>query len=181
MRGKIYWLVFSTLILVLLLACGNDSTTLSSKEKDQVDIYAAAIRQVYTVDHTFGDNAEFPVVYLLRATNDGVGDPDITQTSSVIIPEPIQESIVAVLDDLPADFSWVDSRDDVPIDSSTGVVERDGVIITLGNLHFEDDDRVLVSASIYIADLAAGGQTYVIEKLNGTWRVTGDTGVRWIS
>ena len=183
MRSKILrvFLLSLLLTLVLLIACGTTPPSLSDEEQDQVDIYAAVIRQLYTVDHTFGEPPNFPVVYLIRATNDNVGDPDIPQNPSSLISGAIQESIVTVLDDLPTDFIWVDDRGEVPIDSSTGIVEGDGAIITLGNIHYEGDRTVKVSASIYIANLAAGGLTYIIEYVYNEWRITGDTGVRWIS
>ena len=38
-----------------------------------------------------------------------------------------------------------------------------------------------VSASIYIASLAAGGLTYIVERIDGAWQVVGDTGVRWMA
>jgi hypothetical protein len=40
----------------------------------------------------------------------------------------------------------------------------------------QTDDR-----SIYVAPLAAGGQTFVVERVDDTWQVTGTTGVVWIS
>jgi len=32
-----------------------------------------------------------------------------------------------------------------------------------------------------VARLAAGGKTYILEKKDGVWIVTGTTGVEWIS
>jgi hypothetical protein len=32
-----------------------------------------------------------------------------------------------------------------------------------------------------VASLAAGGKTYIIEKKDGVWIITGTTGVEWIS
>ena len=69
----------------------------------------------------------------------------------------------------------------MPRDSNTGVVEGNGAIITLGNVHFQEDGSAFVSASIYVANLAAGGLTYIVERIDGTWQVVGDTGVRWMA
>ena len=181
MRTRIPGMIFLSLLSIFLLTCTASTPTLSEDDQDRVDIYAAVIRQLYTVDHTFGEPPNFPVVYLIRATDDSVGDPDIPQTRSTLLSEPKQESIVAALDDLPVDFIWVDNRGEVPVDSSTGAIEGNGVIITVGNIHFQEDGTVLVSASIYIASLAAGGLTYIVEQIDNTWQITGDTGVRWIS
>jgi hypothetical protein len=61
------------------------------------------------------------------------------------------------------------------------VVAGKGVIITLGNVHFQEDGSALISASIYIANMAVGGLTYVTERIDGTWQIVGDTGVRWMA
>ena len=56
-------------------------------EDDAVAIYAAVVRQLYTVDHTFGEPPNFPVIYLLSTTNDRVGDPNAPRTESVKLPD----------------------------------------------------------------------------------------------
>ncbi len=169
-----------TLIVSILTAC---STTVSTPEDDQAKaaIYAAVVRQLYTVGHTFGEPPNSPIIYLVGATDDSVGDPDAPKTKSNLLVRSIQEAITDALEDLPAEFVWVSGSSEVPRDSNTGVVEGNGAIITLGNIHFQEDESALVSASIYIANLAAGGLTYIVERIDGVWQVVGDTGVRWIS
>ena len=88
---------------------------------------------------------------------------------------------MAALSDLPAELSWVNAFDAVALDESTGQVEGDGVVVTVGNIHLQEDGSGLVSASIYIANLAAGGQTYIVEEVDGSWQVTGNTGYQWMS
>jgi hypothetical protein len=56
-----------------------------------------------------------------------------------------------------------------------------GAVMTLGNIHLQEDGSVLVSASVYFGRLAAGGRTYVVEQVKDMWQVTGDTGAQWIS
>lgn len=151
-------------------------------EGDQVAIYAAVVRQLLTVDHTFGDESpNFPTVYLVRSTDDGVGDPDAPQAEPRILPESVQSTMIATLDELSAEFLWVDDADEVPRDENTGFVAGGGAIITLGNIHFQEDGSVLISAKLYFSMLGATGKTYVLQQLDGIWQVTGDTGVQWIS
>jgi hypothetical protein len=146
------------------------------------DVYAAVVRQLYTVDHTFGDQSpNFPTVYLVRTTDDSVGDPGAPQNGPWDLPESLQKDIVAALEDLPAEFVWVDSGDEVPRDSTTHAVAGGGAIITLGNIHMREDGSAMVSAQLYFSPLGATGKTYVLEQVDGTWQVTGDTGVQWIS
>lgn len=70
---------------------------------DPADIYSAIIRQVYTVDHTFGQPPNFPVIYLVRRTDDSVGASGSPANGQTIAPAD-QERITAALTDLPAEF-----------------------------------------------------------------------------
>ena len=146
---------------------------------DPAEVYALVVRQLYTVDHTFGQAPLFPVVYLLRQTDDSVSASGAPSSSQTIFPGD-QRRIVSLLADLPADFVWVDSRDDVPLDS-VGVVAEGGAMITLGNISQQPDSALHTPASIYIGSLAAGGQTYVLEAVDGIWQITGISGPAWIS
>ena len=76
---------------------------------------------------------------------------------------------------------WVDNRNEVPVKAQDGRVEGDGAIITLGNVQRQEDGTAQVPGSIYVASLAGGGQTYILEQVNGRWAVTGNTGTLWIS
>ena len=146
---------------------------------DPAEIYALVVRQLYTVDHTFGQAPLFPVVYLLRQTDDSVSASGAPSKSQTIFPGD-QQRIVSLLADLPADFVWVDSREDVPLDS-VDVVVGDGAMITLGNISQQPDGALHTPASIYIGSLAAGGQTYVLEAVDGVWQITGISGPVWMS
>lgn len=171
-------LLFSLLSLALLAACTAATDVV---ESDEVAIYSAVIRQIVTQDDTFGGTLNPPVVYVVRTTDDGVGDPDIEQSESRPISPAVQEGIVEDLADLPAEFIWVEDAAAVPVEVDSGAVSDDGVIVTLGNIHQQGDGSALVSGSIFIASLAAGGQTYVLEQVDGAWQVTGTTGVQWMS
>jgi ABC-type transport system involved in cytochrome c biogenesis ATPase subunit len=148
---------------------------------DEVEIYTAVIDQLYTQDDTFGGSFQAPDVYILAKTDDSVGDPDIEQSESQILSTAVQAKITLALAHLPARIIWVADETAVPIDTTTGAVANDGVILTLGNIHSQRDGTILVSSSIYIASLAASGQTYILDKVNGVWQINGTTGVRWIS
>ncbi|MHC4277635.1 MAG: hypothetical protein ACYSTI_09985 [Planctomycetota bacterium] len=176
-------LAFTSVLLSLatLLVISGASCSTPAEAKSEDAIYAAAVHQLYTVDHTFGEPPNFPIIYLVETTDDGVGDPDAPQTNSNLLLSSVQEAITAALDDLPAEFVWVGNFNEVPLDSNTGAVEGNGAIITLGNVHFQEDGSALVSASIYFANLGAGGLTYIVESIDGVWQVTGNTGVLWMA
>lgn len=151
--------------------------------EDQAQIYAAVLRQLYTVDHTFGDQPpNWKSIYIVVRSDDSVGDPNVEQTEAIIIPKAVLGTAVELIKDLPADIILVDSRDSVSIDAKNGSVDGgNGVIFTLGNIHPQDDGTVQVSASLYFSSLGAAGKTYILEKVNGSWKISGTTGVEWIS
>jgi len=149
---------------------------------DQAAIYAAVVRQIYTADHTFGDQPpNFPIVYLVRTTDDSVGDPGAPQTGPSTLAEAVQTGIEAALDDLPAEIEWIDKASEVPLDDNRGTVAGGGAVITLGNLHLQENGSVLVSARLYFSMPGAMGKTYVLDRVDGNWQVIGDTGVQWMS
>jgi hypothetical protein len=80
---------------------------------------------------------------------------------------------------LPTEIIWVESNAEVPY-TPTDTVEGGGAVIKLGNIFFQPDGSVLVSASLYIGELAATGKTYILNQVEAGWRVTGYTGVQWM-
>ena len=163
---------------IVLSACGAAPTR---SEADEVAIYAAVVRRIYTQDDTFGGNLQPPTLYIRNTTDDSVGDPDIEQSEPKAVPETVRAGIEQALADLPTRIAWVDDLDDVPRDPTTRAIADGGAQVILGNVHWQKDGSALVSGSIYIAPLAAGGQTYVVEQVDGAWAVTGTTGVVWMS
>lgn len=151
-------------------------------------IYAAVIRQVYTVDHTFGAAPNFPVIYLMKQPDQAAdsGLPQLAPQPALAgepIPASVREGIVAALAELPARFVWVESLEEVPQDEYD-MVQDGGAVIMVGEITPVDEPgppQVHVPASIYVAPLVAGGQTYVLEQVDGVWRITGTTGPMWIS
>ncbi|NUQ36853.1 MAG: hypothetical protein HUU23_03465 [Caldilineales bacterium] len=143
---------------------------------DEVQIYAAVIRQVYTVDHTFGQPPNFPHIYLLATTAAEVW-PGLQEGE--LPPAATREAVIAALADLPAAFTWVRSAREAPRDARDTVI--DGAVITVGAIQPQPDGTVQVAASIYFAMLGAGGQTYVLAQQEGVWVITGTTGMHWIS
>ncbi|KAA3654377.1 MAG: hypothetical protein DWQ04_34535 [Chloroflexi bacterium] len=167
------------LILLGLVACQTAVSTLS--EGEQTAVYTAAIRQVVTVDDTFGGMLNPPIIYILIQTDDSIGDPEIKQLPSMKLSTQQQNDISTALGDLDAQVTWINSFDDVNIDETSGALVDEGVVVTIGNIQLHNNGSAQISASIYIAGLAAGGQTYILEQVDGQWTVTGNTGVQWIS
>lgn len=171
-------LVLLGLILILGVACSPTRGELSAQ--DEIAIYAAVARQITGPDDTFGGTLDKPLIYILSATNDTAGDPEQPQAEPRELSPEVQDGISAALADLPSEIRWIASRDEVEMNEMGQAVDG-GVFVTLGNIHPQDDGTVQVAGSIYVANLAAGGQTYIVEEKDGVWVITGNTGVEWIS
>ncbi len=163
----------------LVLGCSTLVST--SPQSDEVAIYQAVFRRLATSDDTFGGTLEKRTIYIIRATNDAAGDPSLQKSNSIVLSKYVQDGLSTALADLPSKIVWVDSFDQVKIDQDTRSVVDHGVIITLGNITFQNNAKALVPGSIYIASLAAGGRTYILEKQAGVWTITGTTGYAWMS
>jgi hypothetical protein len=180
-HGRLWRLWLLVIALAFLVGCSPTATGGEAEADETAEMYAAVIRQIYTVDDTFGGTLQAPTLYVVRTTNDTAGAPDAEQSEPVVLSEEVQADITAQLQDLPTELVWVDTFEDVELNPETGEVPDSGAIVQVGNVHHRDDGSALISGSIYIANLAAGGQTYILEESNGEWAVTGNTGMGWIS
>jgi len=150
--------------------------------QDETAIYAVVIQQLATVDDTFGGNLNPETLYVIKNTDDSAGNPvEGQQSNTRMITETVQSEISSMLNDLPIEIVWVDRFEHAEFEESGFEVKRGGAIITLGNIYLKEGGSVQVAGSIYIANLAAGGTTYILEKVDGAWEITGRAGPSWIS
>lgn len=186
MRSSYLATALAMIVVLFVAACGNAAVpsplpSPTGPPAKDVEIYSTVVRRVAGPDDTFGGNLQKPVIYIPRTTNDKAGDPLTPASDPVILSQVLQMNIAAQLADLPSRIVWVDSRDQVGFDEPGGFAKDKGVHITLGNIRFEGDRKAFVPASIYVALLAAGGRTYVVEEAAGKWTITGTTGTMWMS
>jgi hypothetical protein len=155
--------------------------SLSASDTAAVTIYSLVIRRLCGPDDTGGGRIPKPAIYLVRSPV--VTDPELRKGVSVAatIPVSVQQAITQQLSDLKSRVVWVDRFESVPRGAKAGEVRGGGVIITLGDIHPVGSKSVHVIGNIYFASLGAGGRTYVLDNARGTWRITGTTGVEWIS
>ncbi|UCB42023.1 MAG: DUF3221 domain-containing protein [Dehalococcoidales bacterium] len=150
--------------------------------QDETAIYAAVIRQLATEDDTFGGNLNPDTLYVIKSTDDSAGNTVEGQPSNThMITETMQDEISRMISDLNIDIVWVNRFGDAEFEQSNLEVKRGRAIITLGNIYLKKDGSVQVAGSIYIANLAAGGTTYVLEDVDGSWEITGRVGPTWMS
>lgn len=152
-------------------------------------IYGAALRQI-VLDYFAGQSPLEGTIYLVDRTDDKVGDPNLPIAEPRTLPEPVKELINATLERNAGDETnlseikqvlWVEDRSVVPLEQESGQVVGGGVILTVGNLSFQQDGSVLVSTSLYQSNLGGMGKTYQLVQTDGSWEVIGDTGFSWES
>jgi hypothetical protein len=56
------------------------------------------------------------------------------------------------------------------------VAEGKGIVITLGNIHHQNDGTVQLSFFMTCGGLCGIGKVYVLGEAGGAWRVTGSVG-----
>ena len=168
-------------LVTSLASCKTDGSTSILNIEDESTIYAAVIRQLATVDDMFGGNLNPAKLYIIKNTDDKAGNPSGQQSHSTLISQTIQGKITDLLRDLPIEVFWIEEFENAEFETGTETVQGNGAIITLGNIYLQEDGSVKVAGSIYVANQAAGGTTYILERENGVWEITGRAGVSWIS
>jgi hypothetical protein len=140
-------------------------------EEDRIAIYAAVIHHMTAEE---GQESGFSVIYVLDRVVANADDPD-DPGAGTSFPDEDRAALRRALTDL-ASVEFVSSREEVTGPQSEGNrVQSNGIFLTLGPIHGEED-RVLVPASSYLANLAGTWQTWVVERQDGGWKVTGTEG-----
>jgi hypothetical protein len=177
---------------VVLGGCGDDSPgvvsapvsavpsatgdTSSAEYARTLQIYTAVIRQLVTVDHTFGSGpSPFKHVWVLDHAVQRVAQPETRQDAPG---EPFSDALKA---DLTRNLSDLPPLDFIAAFEEAGDIQADppvkdhGVIITLGPLE-RHGAAIHVGHEIWCGGLCAEWFTYVLQQRSGVWTITGDTG-----
>ncbi len=142
-------------------------------DTDRAEIYSLIVRKVAHEDDTHGGKLNPEVIYI-QGFLKGLSIAD------VISPD-IRDGVSSRLDSLESEVMWIDSWEEA-LDPDTGTVLQNGAIITIGDIYLQDDGYYIqVVGEIYVANMAAGGQTYVLTYEDGLWVIVGTTGIFWIS
>jgi hypothetical protein len=161
------------MLSIALVAAGACTETPGGPVSEDRDtrIYAAVIRHMTAEE---GQGSGFPVIYILDRVVENADDPDDPGPGAPLS-EADRSALREALEDL-APIEFVGSRAQVigPM-ADGGRVENEGILLTLGPIG-GDEDRALVPASSYLANLAGTWQTWVVERRDGRWKVTGTEG-----
>lgn len=148
----------------------------------RVSVYAAVIRRLVEIDHTYGGaDPGFRVVYVIDGAVPGAEDPnkDVGDLApSERFDADLKDGLKKRLEDLPP-LRFVADRDLVIRYQSSsdplGRVINDGALITLGPIR-SHEKRLEVGHNLWISGLAGLWQTYVLSRDNKVWGVSGTTG-----
>ena len=171
------------LILLLILAAAGCMTTDTPKNgpnpiniHDKAQIYAAAIREI----HSYARSST--LVYVVTTTEDmAIFDGPIDPSQK--LPDDLQEAIMAELAEETYELIWIEAPEDAPtspINPETGdgwkIAEGEGMIITLGNIHPQEDGSVQLSFFMACADVCGIGMNLVLNQDYDNWHVSGSVG-----
>ena len=171
---RVTTLLLDLLLLLAAVACTATEDTNGDPNpagtSDDALIYAAAIPEI----HSFARSSR--VVYLVATTDDLVyGGAPVAPAQK--LPADLQRAITAELAAEPFELIWIEAFDDAPIDPANGqIAEGDGIIITLGNIHPQDDGSVQLSFFMTCADMCGSGKTFVLNQYDNNWHITGTVG-----
>ena len=154
-----------TFVLLASVACSGGD------RPDHVAVYEAVVRHMTTEQ---GQASGFQVIYVLDRVVGNQADPDDPAAGEPLGTAERDALAVAVRDVAPVEF--VSTRSEVVGPRAEGArVENGGIFLTLGPIS-PDDERILVPASSYLGNLAASWQTWVVERVDDGYRVTGTEG-----
>jgi hypothetical protein len=144
----------------------------------QGQIYAAAIRQMYGVEHSFGgDPPQKSLVFIRGITDDGsLLYAPVTEEQKITAE--LRQAIESELSDQPFKIVWVETIDEVPVEESGGIdiARGEGIFITPGNILPQPDGTVHLPFYMLCGTLCLSGKTYVLDAEQGAWQVTGSVG-----
>jgi len=164
------------LITLLLLLVAVNCTAPEETTYEDAQIYAAAIREIHTSQHSKD------LVYVVTTTED-LTIFNASTDPQRLFPVDLQEAITAELVDEPYQLVWIEAFDDASFDPANwrdvegwSIAEGDGMIITLGNIHPKDDGSVQLSFFMICAQMCGIGKNFVLKIHNGVWHVTSSVG-----
>lgn len=141
-----------------------------------VAVYSAVVRQLVLEDHTFGDaESPFDQVFIVARLDEKASSPYTHPLAGPRLTPETQAAILHELADL-SPVSFVADPDSVVVgERNCAHVRGNGVLITLGPIK-GDPERVTVPNRMFFACLGGQWLTYVLERAEGDWRVTGTKG-----
>ncbi|WP_413767353.1 hypothetical protein [Rhodococcus pyridinivorans] len=174
---------FSLVLAGALAGCASadtgrpDATSSPPPPSEQSQIYSAALHQLILVDNPFATApTQVGAVYIVD------GPASRSAEMSTVVDGPafdtdLKNEIAAQSADLPPVEFTADPQQyaDPARQGLTGVTD-DGVIVGLSPTRRQDDGTVHLGAGLWCGLDCGLGLTYVLDRVDGQWTVTGTTG-----
>lgn len=161
-------------LVVIIASCGTANTG-AGETDDGPEIMAAALVELITKDHTFGDGPPPFTVYLIQDhTDPSAGDPTAPggQTSRNLTEEERNAIEGAVAEY--GSVRWIDDPADWRTQDLMPTIAG-AVILGVGE-PLVDEDTALVPVSLWCSGLCGTWFTYRLDRVDGAWTVTGIEG-----
>ena len=175
-------IIYLLALLLVLASVGCTATGTPNNDPNPTDIhdnaqiYATAIREI----HTYARSSS--LVYVVIPTEDMVIFVGPIHPSQKLAAD-LQEAITAELAEENYQLIWIEAFEDAPtspINQETGdgwkIAEGEGMIITLGNIHPQEDGSVQLSFFMACADVCGIGMNLILNQDYGNWHVSGSVG-----
>jgi hypothetical protein len=151
-------------------------------EDDLAAVYAAVIRRLLTTDNNAATGSlDLSGVYLSYVTSDATPIDPTAAPDPHLLAAALRDKITSRLADLDAGLHWVAGMGNVPLDASGATVTGGGVAVNLGNVLPGGAGTYQVYGGLYFSNSKGTGRVYLVAKVDGTWQITGTTGVVWTS
>lgn len=164
-------------VVLVAAGCGSSDAESVSGEGDSGDtaaVLAAAVQELITVDHTFGEGPPpFTDYLLLDATDPAAGSGDPGDGVGRTLTDGERSAIEEVVSNY-GSVQWIADPGDYRTDDLRPTVEG-AAIVGVGEPVF-DQQAALVPVSLWCGGLCGTWLTYRVEVVDGTWVVTGVDG-----
>jgi len=188
LRRRVTWIALLAASALALAACGGaetpavESATITGGGEREVsaEVMAAAIRQLITKDHTFGQGAHPFTEYLIQDHVDpsagAPADPDAQA------PRVLTDTELAAIEAVVAPFGphrVVGDADEWRTEDLQPAIEG-SAILGVGEPAI-DGDTALVPVSLWCGNVCGTWLSYRLDRVDGVWTVTGTEGLVAVS
>jgi ABC-type transport system involved in multi-copper enzyme maturation permease subunit len=142
-------------------------------EEEQAILYGMVANQILVQNQFGGNPPEAGVVFIVERTDDSAGREAVPQGESILLPELVRQNIAGE-SGVRGQIEWIGNPDEVIADGAIAYdrnVFEYAFILTLGNLHLQEDGSVLVTAALYDANLNSIAGTYTFKKVGTGWQL----------
>jgi hypothetical protein len=161
-------------LVVAMAACAQPGG-INVATSDSAEVMAASLKQLVTVDNTFGEGSTpFSLLLVQDHTDPSAGSPDQKKTNLSRELTPTEMEAIEGAIDAYGTVQWIDDPAEWYSDDLQPV-EPNSAILGVGSPTFEGN-TALVPISLWCGGLCGTWFTYRLDRVDGIWRITGIEG-----